>query len=115
MLETMAKFISGVNMAYTRKTKLAEGVRQAQADNAARKLCIALGVLESQLPPRVSLAPLWDAKARDKATIRPEAPVIPTDSNRFRRTRQEIAESKALEAWQQLRRMGTASNFTIEI
>lgn len=102
-------------MAYTRKTKLAKGVRQAQADNAARMLCLALGVPEVQLPARVSLAPLWDAKAGDKATVRPEAAMIPTDSNRFRRTRQEIAESKALEAWQLARRAGTASNFTIEI
>lgn len=102
-------------MAYTRKTKLAKGVRQAQADNAARMLCLALGVPEVQLPARVSLAPLWDAAARDKATVRPEAPTIPTDSNRFRRTRQEIAESKALEAWQQLRRTGHAVPFLIEV
>lgn len=101
-------------MAYTRKTKLAEGVRQAQADNAARKLCIALGVPERQLPARVSLAPLWDAAARDKATIRPEAPMISTDSNRFRRTRQEIAESEALEAWQLARRLGRTIPFLIE-
>lgn len=102
-------------MAYKRKTKMIDGVRQAQADNAARLLCVTLGVPESMLPARVSLAPLWDAKARDKATIRPEAAVIPTDSNRFRRTRQEIAESRALEAWQQLRRTGHAVPFLIEV
>lgn len=102
-------------MAYKRKTKMIDGVRQAQADNAARNLCLSLGVPESQLPTRVSLAPLWDAKARNKATIRPEADMIPTDSNRFRRTRQEIAEAEALEAWQQLRRTGHAVPFLIEV
>lgn len=101
-------------MAYKRKTKMIDGVRQVQADNAARLLCVTLGVPESQLPTRVSLAPLWDAAARDKATIRPEVPVIPTDSKRFRRTRREIAESRALEEFQLARRAGKVTNFVIE-
>jgi hypothetical protein len=115
-------------MAYQRKTKIGpravrsdsgqtrgpkshsvrDAVRAAQAETCARAICLGLGIPESLLPAPMSLAPLWDAKAAIRK------PVTLVVSDRFRRTRQEIAESKALEEFQLARRAGTATNFVIE-